>query len=126
MIVENIFLQLEKYFQARAATEEREMRLGDVHKTLAEFQRDIVGGAVHPRTGVYMAEKVTQSRENLYFISPCGQVTKWLEDNCRAKAHQVEKIRVSIGSVRADIRRLSLAAQQLAEKGEDDADQVTG
>ena len=37
------------------------MRLGDVHKTLAEFQRDIVGGAVHPRTGVYMAEKVTQS-----------------------------------------------------------------
>ena len=99
------------------------MRLGDVHKTLAEFQRDIVGGAVHPRTGVYMAEKVTQSRENLHFIS-CGQVTKWLEDNCRAKAHQVEKIRVSIGSVRADIRRLSLAAQQLAEKGEDDADQV--
>ena len=55
-----------------------------------------------------------------------SQVTKWLEDNCRAKAHQVEKIRVSIGSVRADIRRLSLAAQQLAEKGEDDADQVTG
>ena len=51
-------------------------------------------------------------------------MTKWLEDNCRAKAHQVEKIRVSIGSVRADIRRLSLAAQQLAEKGEDDADQV--
>ena len=60
--LENIFLQLEKYFQARAATEEREMRLGDVHKTLAEFQRDIVGGAVHPRTGVYMAEKVTQSQ----------------------------------------------------------------
>ena len=101
------------------------MRLGDVHKTLAEFQRDIVGGAVHPRTGVYMAEKVIQSRKDLHFISPCGQVTKWLEDNCRAKAHQVEKIRVSIGSVRADIRRLSLAAQQLAEKGEDDADQVS-
>ena len=54
-----------------------------------------------------------------------SQVTKWMEDNCRAKAHQVEKIRVSIGSVRADIRKLSLAAQQLAEKGEDDADQVT-
>ena len=53
-----------------------------------------------------------------------SQVTKWMEDNCRAKAHQVEKIRVSIGSVRADIRKLSLAAQQLAEKGEDDADQV--
>ena len=49
------------------------MRLGDVHKTLAEFQRDIVGGAVHPRTGVHMAEKVTQSRENLYFISPCAR-----------------------------------------------------
>ena len=40
------------------------MRLGDVHKTLAEFQRDIVGGAVHPRTGVYMAEKVTQSQKS--------------------------------------------------------------
>ena len=35
---------------------------------------------------------------------------------------QVEKIRVSIGSIRAKIRKLSLAAQQLAEKGEDDAD----
>ena len=101
------------------------MRLGDVHKTLAEFQRDIVGGAVHPRTGVYMAEKVTQSvTEGFIFDIFMCQVTKWLEDNCRAKAHQVEKIRVSIGSVRADIRRLSLAAQQLAEKGEDDADQV--
>ena len=44
------------------------MRLGDVHKTLAEFQRDIVGGAVHPRTGVYMAEKVsdTISHEGIY------------------------------------------------------------
>ena len=44
------------------------MRLGDVHKTLAEFQRDIVGGAVHPRTGVYMAEKVidTVSHERIY------------------------------------------------------------
>ena len=42
------------------------MRLGDVHKTLAEFQRDIVGGAVHPRTGVYMAEKVTQSHSGTF------------------------------------------------------------
>ena len=66
--LENIFLQSEKYFQARAATEEREMRLGDVHKTLAEFQRDIVGGAVHPRTGVYMAEKVTQSQSQMWNI----------------------------------------------------------
>ena len=73
LIVLKYFLTVQKIFQARAATEEREMRLGDVHKTLAEFQRDIVGGAVHPRTGVYMAEKVTQLQENLYFISPCAR-----------------------------------------------------
>ena len=97
-------VELEK---AKASTEEREMRLADIKKTLDDFNKEIVIGAVHPRTGVYMAEKVI----------------RWMEDNCKIKAHQVEKIRVSIGSIRSKIRKLTLAAQQMAEKGEDDADQ---
>ena len=96
-------IQLE---QAKAATEEREMHLKDVQKTLEDFNKEIVTGAVHPRTGVYMAEKVV----------------RWMEECLKRKSHQVEKIRVSIGSIRAKIRKFSLAAQQLAEKGEDDAD----
>ena len=96
-------IQLE---QAKAATEEREMHLKDVQKTLEDFNKEIVNGAVHPRTGVYMAEKVV----------------RWMEECLKRKSHQVEKIRVSIGSIRAKIRKFSLAAQQLAEKGEDDAD----
>ena len=97
-------IQLEK---AKASTEEREMRLKDVKKTLENFNKEIVVGAVHPRTGIYMAEKVV----------------RWMEENSKMKAQQVEKIRVSIGGIRAKIRKLTLAAQQLAEKGEDDADQ---
>ena len=96
-------IQLEK---AKASTEEREMRLKDVQKTLEEFNKEIVSGAMHPRTGVYMAEKVV----------------RWMEDCLKTKSHQVEKIRVSIGSIRAKIRKFTLAAQQLAEKGEDDGD----
>ena len=90
--------------QARASTEEREIRLKDVERTLADFNKDVVIGAVHPRTGVHMAEKVI----------------RWMEENAKSKAQQVERIRVTIGGLRAKIRKLSIAAQQMAEKGEDD------
>ena len=93
--------------QAKASTEEREIRLKDVEKTLADFNKDVVIGAVHPRTGVHMAEKVI----------------RWMEENAKSKAQQVERIRVAIGGLRAKIRKLSIAAQQMAEKGEDDCDQ---
>ena len=50
------------------------------------------------------------------------KVVRWMDDCLKTKSHQVEKIRVSIGSIRAKIRKFTLAAQQLAEKGEDDGD----
>ena len=62
-------IQLEK---AKASTEEREMRLKDVQNTLTNFNKEVVVGALHPRTGVYMAEKVI----------------RWMEENCKIKSHQ--------------------------------------
>lgn len=93
--------------QAKASTEEREIRLKDVEKTLSDFNKEIVIGAVHPRTGVHRAEKVI----------------RWMEESAKSKAQQVERIRVAIGGLRARIRKLAQAAQQMAEKGEDDGDQ---
>ena len=92
--------------QARASTEERELRLKDVEATLEDYTKNIIQGAVHPRLGTHMAEKVV----------------RWMEKHAKSKAKQVERMRVEIGGIRTKIRRLSLAAQQMAEKGEDEGD----
>ena len=59
--------------QARAGAEERLMRLADIEATVNDFNTRVVQGAVHPRFGSHMAEKVL----------------RWLEEQARGKAKQV-------------------------------------
>jgi hypothetical protein len=93
--------------QARAGAEERLMRLADVEATVADFNTKVVVGAVHERFGTHQAEKVV----------------RWLEDQARGKAKQVERLRIETAGLRARIRAVTQAAQLCAEKGEDEGDQ---
>jgi len=56
-------------FLIKAKLEEADLRFGDIKKEEYEFERDIVKGAINPRTGKANAEKVS----------------KYLEDKLRAK-----------------------------------------
>ena len=93
--------------QAKAGAEERRMRLKDIENSLEDFNKNVVVGAVHERLGIHMAEKVI----------------RWLDEHAKSKAKQVERMRVATGGIRAKIRKVTLAAQQMAEKGEDEGDQ---
>ena len=44
--------------------EECDMRLGEIKKTSYEFERDLVKGAVNPRTNKVVAEKVVRYFED--------------------------------------------------------------
>ena len=83
------------------------MRLKDIENSLEDFNKNVVVGAVHERLGIHMAEKVI----------------RWLDEHAKSKAKQVERMRVATGGIRAKIRKVTLAAQQMAEKGEDEGDQ---
>ncbi len=48
----------------QAIIEEADMRLGETKKSHYEFERDIVKGAVNPRTNKVIAEKVTRYFED--------------------------------------------------------------
>ena len=50
--------------QRQAVTEEAEIRLAEIKKEAYEFERDIVKGAVNPRTGKPNAEKVIKYLED--------------------------------------------------------------
>ena len=93
--------------QARASAEERLMRLADVEATVADFNTKVVQGAVHERFGFHQAEKVL----------------RWLEEQAKGKAKQVERLRIETAGLRAKIRAVTQAAQLCAEKGEDEGDQ---
>ena len=93
--------------QARASAEERLMRLADIEATVADFNTKVVQGAVHERFGFHQAEKVL----------------RWLEEQAKGKAKQVERLRIETAGLRAKIRAVTQAAQLCAEKGEDEGDQ---
>ena len=93
--------------QARASAEESLMRLADIEATVADFNTKVVQGAVHERFGFHQAEKVL----------------RWLEEQAKGKAKQVERLRIETAGLRAKIRAVTQAAQLCAEKGEDEGDQ---
>lgn len=43
---------------AQSQREETEIRIAELKKEAYEFRRDIISGAVHPRSGKIMSEKI--------------------------------------------------------------------
>lgn len=56
----NMGMLIQEFFFQQAIMEEADLRLAETKKESYEFERDIVKGAMNPRTGKVIAEKVTR------------------------------------------------------------------
>jgi hypothetical protein len=86
----------------KAEIEESEMRLMDLRKEEADFKCDIVQGAVHPRTGKIMAEKLV----------------RYLEDGIRFKDGLVGKIKLKNATLKSAKKKIQMSLKQKEEMGE--------
>jgi hypothetical protein len=86
----------------RAKLEEADIRLAEIRKEEYEFERDIAKGAVNPRTGKPIAEKVT----------------KYLDDRLRSKEALIVKLRLKNTALKVQKRKLQMQLRQKEEMGE--------
>jgi len=99
MLKDNAEKKLNTY---RAVMEEAEIRLGEVKKAQYEFNRDIVNGAVNPRSNKIIAEKLTRS----------------IEDKLRARDTLIKKLRLKNSTLKVQKKKLQLQLKQKEEMGE--------
>eukprot|EP01112_Ceratiomyxa_fruticulosa_P011641 TRINITY_DN3176_c0_g1_i1.p1 TRINITY_DN3176_c0_g1~~TRINITY_DN3176_c0_g1_i1.p1 ORF type:complete len:416 (-),score=110.36 TRINITY_DN3176_c0_g1_i1:95-1264(-) len=88
--------------QLQSLREETETRISEIKKEAFEFRRDVVSGAVNPRTGKIMAEKVVQA----------------LEGKLRAKEQQIEKLKLKNFSLKSQCQKVEGQLQHKEEMGE--------
>jgi len=86
----------------RAIMEEADIRLAEIKKTQYEFKRDVVSGAVNPRTGRVIAEKLIRS----------------VEDKVRSRDTLIEKLRLKNSTLKVLKKKLQLQLKQKEEMGE--------
>merc|ERR1712019_88169 len=86
----------------RAIMEEADLRYVEVKKSQYEFNRDIVNGAVNPRTSKVIAERLTRS----------------IEDKIRARDTLIEKLRLKNSTLKVQKKKLQLQLKQKEEMGE--------
>jgi Domain of unknown function (DUF4201) len=82
--------------------EEIEMRASEIKKAMYEFKRDIVGQAIHTRTGQVMAERVV----------------RYFEDKIRGKDAIIEKLRLKNVTLKVHKNKLHMQLKQKEEMGE--------
>ena len=87
MLKDNAEKKLNTY---RAVMEEAEIRLGEVKKAQYEFNRDIVNGAVNPRSNKIIAEKLTRS----------------IEDKLRARDTLIKKLRLKNSTLKVQAKQI--------------------
>ena len=86
----------------RAVMEEGDIRYSEVRKAQYEFNRDIVNGAVNPRSNKLIAEKLTRS----------------IEDKLRARDTLIKKLRLKNSTLKVQKKKLQLQLKQKEEMGE--------
>jgi len=86
----------------RAVMEEADIRYSEVKKAQYEFNRDIVNGAVNPRSNALIAEKITRS----------------IEDKLRARDTLIKKLRLKNSTLKVQKKKLQLQLKQKEEMGE--------
>jgi len=86
----------------RAVMEEADIRYAEVKKAQYEFNRDIVNGAVNPRTNRVIAEKLTRS----------------IDEKLRSRDTLIEKLRLKNSTLKVQKKKLQLQLKQKEEMGE--------
>nr|XP_022286161.1 coiled-coil domain-containing protein 113-like [Crassostrea virginica] len=86
----------------KAIMEEADLRLAETKKESYEFERDIVKGAMNPRTGKVIAEKVT----------------RYLDEKNRSRDTLIEKLRLKNSTLKVQKKKLDLQLKQKEEMGE--------
>jgi len=86
----------------RAVMEEADIRYNEVKKAQYEFNRDIVNGAVNPRSNKLIAEKLTRS----------------IEDKLRARDTLIKKLRLKNSTLKVQKKKLQMQLKQKEEMGE--------
>ncbi|XP_066927091.1 cilia- and flagella-associated protein 263-like [Clytia hemisphaerica] len=86
----------------KAIMEEADIRHSEVKKTQYEFKRDVVNGAVNPRNGRVIAEKLVRS----------------VEDKLRSRDTLIEKLRLKNSTLKVLKKKLQLQLKQKEEMGE--------
>ena len=86
----------------KSLREETDIRIAEMKKEAYEFRRDIVSGAVDPRTGKIMAEKML----------------KYFQDKLKFKDALVEKLELKNASLKVQIQKLEGQLQHREEMGE--------
>ncbi|KAI9098908.1 hypothetical protein DFS34DRAFT_649606 [Phlyctochytrium arcticum] len=86
----------------KAEMEEIDIRMSETKKAMYEFKRDIVVGAVNPRTNKVVAERVL----------------RYFEDRIRAKDAIIKKTRLKNSTIKLQKNKLHLQLKQKEEMGE--------
>lgn len=86
----------------KAAFAEADLRLSELKKRTYEFDREVVKGAVDPRTGYIVGEKVV----------------RYFEDQLKSMDLLVEKLRLKNASLKNKKRKLQMQLKQKEEAGE--------
>lgn len=86
----------------RAVNEEYDIRLSELKKTMYEFKRDVVQGAVNSRTGKVIAERVV----------------RYFEEKLRSRDTLIEKLRLKNSTLMVQKNKLHMQLKQKEEMGE--------
>ncbi|KND01403.1 uncharacterized protein SPPG_03213 [Spizellomyces punctatus DAOM BR117] len=86
----------------KAEMEEIDIRISETKKAMYEFKRDIVQGAVNPRTNKVVAERVL----------------RYFEDKIRGKDAIIKKTRLKNSTIKLQKNKLHLQLKQKEEMGE--------
>ncbi|XP_014681514.1 PREDICTED: coiled-coil domain-containing protein 113-like [Priapulus caudatus] len=86
----------------KAVMEEAEMRSCELKKSEYEFERDIIKGAVNPRSGKIISEKIVRH----------------FEDKMKSRDGLIEKLRLKNSTLKVQLRKLRLQLKQKEEMGE--------
>lgn len=86
----------------KAVMEEADVRIVEIRKSSYEFDRDIVKGAVNPRTGKVLAEKLV----------------RYFEDRLRGREALIEKLRLKNSTLKVQRQKLHMQLKQKEEMGE--------
>jgi len=88
--------------QLQSLREETETHISEIKREAFEFRRDIVAGAVNPRTGTIMSERVAQ----------------YYEGKIKSKDVQIEKLKLKNLSLKNQCLKLEAQLQHKEEMGE--------
>ncbi|CAG5115184.1 unnamed protein product [Candidula unifasciata] len=86
----------------KAIMEEAEINLSELKKEYYEFERDVLKGALHPRTNKIIAEKCL----------------RFFEDKIKARDLLIEKFRLKNAALKIQMKKMKQQLKQKAEMGE--------